>query len=448
MDTRAHGEGYGIELTIHDVEIDHNYFLKGSQGIANWQASMKNWNIHHNTFYALQGQYPGEMVRAQSSGLHNVKFYNNTIEFASNKTMNVIGAYGGPSDNLDVKNNLFINNSTGTSYYPNEFIHLENGATLTSLTVSNNSFYKLPVGSVAGNYSANLTSDPMVTQSGNRPDPFYKPKSGSPLINAGLNVGLGFLGLAPTIGALEFGSTSSNTAPTVSITSPANNASFSAGAVVTITATASDANGSVSKVEFFNGSTKIGEDTTSPYSISWNSTAGTVTLTAIATDNSGSSTTSAPVVITIGGGSLTRLNLDSSLASLGGNMVNGSDGAAQNGNFFYIPAGQGKNYMIPAPGDATFNFQLPTAGNYTVWAKVKSPSADNQSFNVYNGSGTWFTWDAGVHSAWTWVKVTNDGSAAQFPFKSGTNEFTLGWMDDNVKVDQVVVTNDVSYTPQ
>src|SRR5260221_3288962 len=63
MDTRAHGSGYGVELTIHDAELDHNYFIKGSQGIANWDNPMQNWTIHHNTFYAIQGIYPGEMVR-------------------------------------------------------------------------------------------------------------------------------------------------------------------------------------------------------------------------------------------------------------------------------------------------------------------------------------------------------------------------------------------------
>jgi len=84
MDTRSQGAGYGVELTIHDAEIDHNYFIKGSQGIANWDNPMQNWNIHHNTFYAIQGMYPGEVVRSQWSGLHNVKLYNNTIEFAGN----------------------------------------------------------------------------------------------------------------------------------------------------------------------------------------------------------------------------------------------------------------------------------------------------------------------------------------------------------------------------
>ena len=92
----------------------------------------------------------------------------------------------------------------------------------------------------------------------------------------------------------------SNNPPAVSITAPANNATFNSGATVTITATASDANGTVTKVEFFNGTTKLGEDTTSPYSFAWaNAPSGTHSLTAKATDNQNTVTTSAAVTVTV-----------------------------------------------------------------------------------------------------------------------------------------------------
>jgi GH18 family chitinase/chitodextrinase len=99
--------------------------------------------------------------------------------------------------------------------------------------------------------------------------------------------------------------TSVNPPPTVSITSPANNAAFTPGSTITINASASD-NGSVTKVEFFQGSTKLGEDLTSPYTYSWASVAaGTYSLTAKATDNQSSSTVSSAVTITVGNASPT-----------------------------------------------------------------------------------------------------------------------------------------------
>jgi|GEM_PF-919609 len=97
-----------------------------------------------------------------------------------------------------------------------------------------------------------------------------------------------------------------NTAPTASITSPANNASFTAPATITINASASDAGGSVAKVEFFQGTTKLGEDTSSPYSLSWsNVAAGSYSLTAKATDNTGLTGTSSAVNITVTTGGCT-----------------------------------------------------------------------------------------------------------------------------------------------
>jgi hypothetical protein len=89
-------------------------------------------------------------------------------------------------------------------------------------------------------------------------------------------------------------------APAVSITSPAEATSFTAPANVTINATASDVDGVISKVEFYNGTTLIGADNTSPFNFDWiNITAGSYTLTAKATDNSGLATTSVPVNIVV-----------------------------------------------------------------------------------------------------------------------------------------------------
>jgi len=96
----------------------------------------------------------------------------------------------------------------------------------------------------------------------------------------------------------------SNGLPTATITSPANNASFGFWANVTINASASDSDGTVSKVEFFrnDGATKLGEDTTAPYSYVWQrAPSGTHSLRAKATDNAGGVGTSAPVSIRVRG---------------------------------------------------------------------------------------------------------------------------------------------------
>ena len=94
-----------------------------------------------------------------------------------------------------------------------------------------------------------------------------------------------------------------NKAPTVSITSPVNRATFVAPASVTIQASAADRDGTVTLVEFFQGTTKLGQDASAPYAFTWPSVpAGTYSLTAVATDNQGAKKTSRAVTISVSGG--------------------------------------------------------------------------------------------------------------------------------------------------
>ena len=90
------------------------------------------------------------------------------------------------------------------------------------------------------------------------------------------------------------------TAPTVSITAPANNATVLN--TVTVSANASD-NVGVAGVQFKVDGTNVGaEDTTAPYSISWNTTTvgnGTHALTAVARDAAGNTQTSTTVTVTV-----------------------------------------------------------------------------------------------------------------------------------------------------
>jgi hypothetical protein len=95
-------------------------------------------------------------------------------------------------------------------------------------------------------------------------------------------------------------STTGNTNPVTNITSPANNATFKQNTDILITASASDLDGTVSLVEFFDGATKIGEDSSSPFSYLWSGASlGNHELTTKATDNNGATSTSPIVNITV-----------------------------------------------------------------------------------------------------------------------------------------------------
>jgi hypothetical protein len=91
-----------------------------------------------------------------------------------------------------------------------------------------------------------------------------------------------------------------NQPPVVSLTSPANGSSYNAPASITVSANASDADGSVVKVEFYSGATLLGTSTASPYSYTWTGVgAGNYTLSAKAYDNSGAVTTSGAANVTV-----------------------------------------------------------------------------------------------------------------------------------------------------
>jgi len=82
-----------------------------------------------------------------------------------------------------------------------------------------------------------------------------------------------------------------NQAPKVSLSSP-ETGSFVTGTVLNISATATDEDGSISKVTFYNATLKLGEVTTPPYQIQWQAVTGNLNLTAVAIDDKGLSSTS------------------------------------------------------------------------------------------------------------------------------------------------------------
>ena len=91
-----------------------------------------------------------------------------------------------------------------------------------------------------------------------------------------------------------------NTPPSITLTSPSDGATFTAPAAVTLTVSAFDSDGTITRVEFFAGATLLATTTADPHRFRWeNIPAGAYTLTARATDDDGATTTSAAVSITV-----------------------------------------------------------------------------------------------------------------------------------------------------
>ncbi|MBI2947236.1 MAG: hypothetical protein HYY23_06290, partial [Verrucomicrobia bacterium] len=108
------------------------------------------------------------------------------------------------------------------------------------------------------------------------------------------------IALGRGVGTIRNDDSPANQPPTVRIIHPANGAALTAPAEVSVTVDAFDRDGSVSKVEFFVGSTLLGSATSSPYTIPWsNEAAGAYSLTARATDDKGAVAVSEPANVLI-----------------------------------------------------------------------------------------------------------------------------------------------------
>lgn len=95
-----------------------------------------------------------------------------------------------------------------------------------------------------------------------------------------------------------------NLSPTISMTEPYRDFSFSSWAPGTaiLRANADDPDGTISKVEFFHDGTKISQQTSAPYVFTWNNLgSGTYSVSAVATDNQGATRSSKSLRFTVVG---------------------------------------------------------------------------------------------------------------------------------------------------
>jgi len=94
--------------------------------------------------------------------------------------------------------------------------------------------------------------------------------------------------------------TGPNKPPTVSLTAPANGSTYTLPAQIPLAATAADSDGTVTKVDFYDGDQLISTDTSAPYTGTLTSAAaGDHSITARATDNRGATAVSTPAMVKV-----------------------------------------------------------------------------------------------------------------------------------------------------
>jgi len=255
---------------------------------------------------------------------------------------------------------------------------------------------------------------------------------------------------------------SDTTPPTVSITAPTASATVS-GSSVTVSANASDAVG-VSGVQFLLDGSNLGsEDTTSPYSITWDSTTASNashTITARARDAAGNTTVSSGVSVTVsnsvgggGGGGITWTprtqvdwgtalgNTDSALTD-GNRLTIFSANAASNSSVISAPSGEGfrtanvlqmlsptgvrsgwielgANLGVIAIGEVR-NFRIKVSNHHPSAAQGATDHSHHAIQDGYpSGAGTYQNWNLtdGTNFANEWepnILITNGGGGRYY----------------------------------
>jgi len=247
-----------------------------------------------------------------------------------------------------------------------------------------------------------------------------------------------------------------NVPPQVALTSPADGASYLAPADITVTAAAADNDGTVTKVNLYANGTLLATFTTGPFTFDWkNVPAGSYTMTAVATDSGGATTTSKAVTVTVNtsvsGDVLPQGWSDSDIGAVGAAGRGVFD--ASSGTFTVRGAGadvwgteDAFNYAYtPVSGDGQIIARVVTLSDEANWVKAgvmirgSLSSSSAQTFMlVSHAKGTAFQrrvsdgntsvgTSGGTGAAPYWVKLVRVGNTiTAYDTNDGVTWFEVG----------------------
>jgi Bacterial Ig domain len=223
-----------------------------------------------------------------------------------------------------------------------------------------------------------------------------------------------------------------NVAPTVSLTSPMDGATIAAPADLDVSADPMDSDGTIARVDFYQDNQLLGTASAPPYTLPLRVlTPGTLTFTAVATDDRGATASSAAATVTLTGGGTPTLDVTDGLQL----WLNAGEGVSTNDdgtiNFWADLSGndnaaiQGNAPEAPLLVDAEANSRpvarfdgvddflevansptlQPQSGDWTVFFVAKRLGASQGDFPEVIGSRPW---TAGLDKGWA-VSFSSSG---------------------------------------
>ncbi|WP_161634372.1 carbohydrate-binding protein [Aquimarina pacifica] len=242
-----------------------------------------------------------------------------------------------------------------------------------------------------------------------------------------------------------------NAAPIVSVTSPANGSTFEPGASILLSANASDSDGAIAKVEFFIDGSLVATENLAPYEIATTLTSeGSYIITAQATDNEGAVTLSEAVTIEVEEevientidipGAFEAEDFESNSGTVRIESTPGSTGS----NLGFIRNGDYVEYLVDvdSSGDYSFDIYASSRGiGGTVEILEDGLSVGSLDLPV---TGEWHEYDAYN----TTVTLSAGVKTLRFLFVGGTGYlFNIDRIEVTASDEQPIIPETVSLSP-
>jgi hypothetical protein len=242
-----------------------------------------------------------------------------------------------------------------------------------------------------------------------------------------------------------------NTPPSIALTSPVNGARYAAPATVNLAANVTANGHTITKVQFYNGATLLGEDASAPYAFTWaNVSPGSYSVTGRVVYDTGITLNSAGVSLTVtngpAGSGLTFAadsgTITAPFVASGGNISQASETGVTDG------------------GRAAYNFTITKPGDYSVSALVNAPNENANSFFINidaEPTDPLMIWDVPLTSGLTSQTVswrgngtafTNQFSPKTFTLSAGAHQLIVRGREPNVQLGTITITSLATNTPQ
>ncbi len=172
---------------------------------------------------------------------------------------------------------------------------------------------------------------------------------------------------------------------------------------------------------------------------------GTHTLTLTVTDNDGARDIE-KITVNVESTFTTELWFEAECANVGLNWELGYHDEASNTTFVNSPEGiefsgfasEIRHNQIAIP------FSVLEEGNYKIWGRVITPSADDDSFWIKLDKSAWIPWNGiPTGDSWHWDDVHNvsDDQPVSFYLRAGNHTLYVGIREDGALLDKILIAN-------